>query len=140
MAMSNQLEKAPKYKKVFLYSLVGWVGIVVLIALTNLLPTSIDFMYVQIAFLVASWLSLLAVIITFLFWIAALIANQAAQKGRNWKSFFILSIFFPFIMWIIVSVMTTDQSQPTSGTKKCPKCAEWVKSEATLCKHCGSAI
>jgi hypothetical protein len=45
-----------------------------------------------------------------------------------------------FIMWIVVSVMTTDQSQPISGTKKCPKCAEYVKAEATLCKHCGSSI
>jgi hypothetical protein len=110
----------------FLYSLLG-----VLVGFLLLLTRVANELF---------FLSLAIAIIAFILWIAALIANQAALKGRNWSSFFVLSIFFPFIMWIVVSVMTTDQSQPISGTKKCPKCAEYVKAEATLCKHCGSAI
>ena len=140
--MDKNLQKASKYKKVFLYSLIaaGMVGLLGILP-PYLTGTSLDFMVsVATAFLILGPLSLLIVIFTFLLWVAALIANQAALKGRNWQSFFILSIFFPFIMWIVVSVMTTDQSQPISGTKKCPKCAEYVKKEATLCKHCGSSI
>jgi hypothetical protein len=142
--MDKNLQKAAKFKKVFLYSALASLGIGLLSSLTFLLPSltkSLDFAVSMLTvFLILGPLSLLVVIITFLVWVAALIANQAALKGRNWQSFFILSIFFPFIMWIVVSVMTTDQSQPISGTKKCPKCAEYVKKEATLCKHCGSAI
>jgi hypothetical protein len=124
--MDKNLEQASFFRKMFLYSLLG-----VLVGFLLLLTRVANELF---------FLSLAIAIIAFILWIAALIANQAALKGRNWSSFFVLSIFFPFIMWIVVSVMTTDQSQPISGTKKCPKCAEYVKAEATLCKHCGSAI
>ena len=126
--MERNLAQAPKFRKMFLYSLLGLLASLVLIPLLGGIPTLLLY-----GSGVAAVMSLVA-------WIAALIANQAALKGRSWASFFVLSIFFPFIMWIVVSVMTTDQSQPISGTKKCPKCAEYVKAEATLCKHCGSSI
>jgi hypothetical protein len=72
--------------------------------------------------------------------IAALIANMAERKGRNWILFFIFSLFLPLISLIIAAVISTDTATATVGTKKCPKCAEYVKSEATLCKHCGSTL
>jgi O-antigen/teichoic acid export membrane protein len=126
--MDRNLAQASKFRKIFLYSLLGLLASLVLILLLGGIPTLLLY-----GSGVAAVMSLVA-------WIAALIANQAALKGRSWANFFVLSIFFPFIMWIVVSVMTTDQSQPISGTKKCPKCAEYVKAEATLCKHCGSSI
>lgn len=73
-------------------------------------------------------------------WIASLVAGAALKKGRNWTSFFIFSLFVPLIMWIIVATISTDQATSTLGTKKCPKCAELVKFEATVCKHCTSQI
>jgi TM2 domain-containing membrane protein YozV len=79
-------------------------------------------------------------IITFIMWIAAQVANRAAKKGRSYNSFFVLTLFFPLIMWLVVSSISADASQATAGTKKCPKCAEYVKVEATLCKHCGSEL
>jgi len=124
--MDTNLAQASFFRKMFLYSLLG-----VFVGFLLLLTRVANELF---------FLSLAIAIIAFILWIAALIANQAALKGRNWSSFFVLSLFFPFIMWIVVSVMTTDQSQPISGTKKCPKCAEYVKVEATLCKHCGSSI
>jgi hypothetical protein len=144
--MDRNLAQASKFKKIFLYSLLVVVA-AVLVAVASvvfgllfpgLLPETPGVLS-QITALLLSGAGVAAVM-SLVAWIAALIANQAALKGRNWASFFVLSIFFPFIMWIVVSVMTTDQSQPISGTKKCPKCAEYVKAEATLCKHCGSAI
>jgi cytochrome bd-type quinol oxidase subunit 1 len=110
-----------------------------LLVITLDFPDNLHNVFAQVTLLLTP-LSFLLVLVFLVIWIAALIANQAENKGRNWKSFFVLSLFFPFIMWIVVSVMTTDQSQPVSGTKKCPKCAEYVKKEATLCKHCGSSI
>ena len=72
--------------------------------------------------------------------IATLIANVAERKGRSWTVFFIFSLFFPLIALIIAAVISTDPATATVGTKKCPKCAEYVKSEASVCKHCGSSI
>jgi hypothetical protein len=73
-------------------------------------------------------------------WLAALIAALAVDKGRDWTTFFVLALFFPIITWIIVAVVNTDQAVPVSAMKTCPRCAELVKAEATLCKHCGSEI
>jgi hypothetical protein len=72
--------------------------------------------------------------------IAWFIANIAERKGRSWPTFFILSLLFPIVVWIIVAAISTDTSTLRSGTKKCPKCAEVVKEEAVLCKHCGSDL
>jgi hypothetical protein len=72
--------------------------------------------------------------------IAWAIATIAERKGRSWPTFFVLSLVLPIISWIIVAVISTDTSTLRSGTKKCPKCAEVVKEEAVLCKHCGSAL
>ena len=139
--MEKNLQLAKKLKRLFLFSLLLPVFMILFDVLVVILdfPDNLHNDLVQLTLLLTP-LSLLLVLVFLVIWIAALIANQANNKGRNWQSFFILSLFFPFIMWIVVSVMTTDQSQPISGTKKCPKCAEYVKVEATLCKHCGSAI
>ncbi len=72
--------------------------------------------------------------------IAWAIATIAERKGRSWPTFFVLSLVLPVISWIIVAVISTDTSTLRSGTKKCPKCAEVVKEEAVLCKHCGSDL
>jgi uncharacterized membrane protein YvlD (DUF360 family) len=137
--MDRNLAQVSKFRKIALYSVLGLLAASVFRLLLGLLPEPPGIVFgLVITLLMFGFL--VTVIISLVLWIAALIANQAALKGRNWQSFFILSIFFPFIMWIVVSVMTTDQSQPISGTKKCPKCAEYVKAEATLCKHCGSSI
>jgi cytochrome bd-type quinol oxidase subunit 1 len=139
--MEKNLQRAKKLKTLFLFSLLLPVFMILLdvLVITLDLPDDLHNIFAQWT-LLFTLLSFLLVLVFLVIWIAALIANQAENKGRNWKSFFILSLFFPFIMWIVVSVMTTDQSQPISGTKKCPKCAEYVKKEATLCKHCGSEI
>ena len=78
--------------------------------------------------------------ILFCLWIASLIAKMAWKKGRSWNAFFALSLFVPVIAWIVATVVSTDQATVMSGTKKCPKCAEMIKQEATLCKHCGSEV
>lgn len=78
--------------------------------------------------------------VLFCLWIASLISRMAWKKGRSWNAFFALSLFFPVIAWIVAAVVSTDQATVTSGSKKCPKCAELIKQEATLCKHCGSNV
>jgi zinc ribbon protein len=72
----------------------------------------------------------------FLVWalIGAMIGVVAAQK----KGFSMLVgvlgglLLGPLalLMFFVSGVSDSDQN------KKCPYCAEWVKAEATICKHC----
>lgn len=73
----------------------------------------------------------------FLIWalIGALIGTVAAQK----KGFSIVGgvlgglLLGPlaFLMFFISGISNDDTNR-----KKCPHCAEWIKGEATVCKHC----
>ena len=69
------------------------------------------------------------------------IADHAQKKGKNWTTFFWLSLLIsPLVTGLIVATINPEQGKILSGTKACPKCAEPVKTEAILCKHCGSDI
>ena len=68
----------------------------------------------------------------------ALIGGLAAQK----KGFSVVlgvvggAFLGPLalLMFFVSSVGKGDKQ------KKCPSCAEWIKAEATICKHCKSAV
>ena len=69
------------------------------------------------------------------------IADHAQKKGKSWSTFFWLSLLIsPLITGLIVATISPEQGKIVPGTKACPKCAEPVKAEAILCKHCGSDI
>lgn len=40
-----------------------------------------------------------------------------------------------FLMFFISGISSAD-----SANKKCPYCAEWIKAEATVCKHCRQPV
>jgi apolipoprotein N-acyltransferase len=73
-------------------------------------------------------------------WIAALIAREALKKGRSWHAFFWLSFLSPLVIFIIVATISPEGSHTPADSKKCPKCAEYIKFEANFCKHCGNSI
>ena len=62
---------------------------------------------------------------------SAVIANSKGRSGCGW---FALGILFgPF--GLIVAFLPDTEKAGT--TKKCPDCAEIIKAEARVCKHCG---
>ncbi|MCU7877145.1 MAG: zinc ribbon domain-containing protein [Candidatus Thiodiazotropha sp. (ex Lucinoma borealis)] len=73
-----------------------------------------------------------------------LAASIADSKGFSaWGYFIFALIFSPFIA-ILVALVTPankekqEERQLKEGkVKKCPYCAELVKNEASICKHCG---
>ena len=73
-------------------------------------------------------------------------AVVASNKGRNVFGWFLLGLFLGpigFILSLVISKDTTnlETAAISSGTmRKCPFCAELVKAEAALCKHCGKEL
>lgn len=77
----------------------------------------------------------------FLAWalLGALIGVAAAQrKGFSMAGGIIGGVLLgplAFLMFFVSGISKEDANR-----KKCPHCAEWVKGEATICKHCRQPI
>ena len=76
--------------------------------------------------------------------IPAIIANK---KGRNAAGWFFLSLLIsPLLAGIIIAALgpikeNIEAKEIASGAnRKCPFCSEMVKSEASVCKHCGKDL
>jgi hypothetical protein len=68
-------------------------------------------------------------------WIILSIAcgNYARNRGSSFLGFFIFSVLISPLIGFIVVFISTGKSE----INKCPDCAEFIKSEANVCKHCG---
>ncbi|UAA39745.1 hypothetical protein KIH87_05130 [Paraneptunicella aestuarii] len=85
----------------------------------------------------------------FVFWLifAILVGFYASSKGRSGIGFFIIAIVLSPLIGFIIALMISpvnaqmEMNAIESGEmKKCPSCAELVKVEAKLCKHCRSEL
>ena len=82
------------------------------------------------------WFATLAVISVIPAWIAQ-------TKGRSFWGWWIYALFLwpiTLIHSVVISADTKEleKRQIQSGNKKCPACAEIIKAEAKICKHCGT--
>lgn len=81
------------------------------------------------------------------------VAYVASEKGRSAGGFYALSFFLSFLVGILVVLALPSKKAPrtlsASGNfstisyaqeVKCPFCAEWIKPEAKVCKHCGREV
>jgi hypothetical protein len=93
-------------------------------------------------------LVIFALIINGLF--ALIPANIAAKKGHSAGGYWALGFFLSFVLALVLALVIEDRKNPRyltareihvvenglSKTLQCPACAEWIKAEAKICKHC----
>lgn len=62
-------------------------------------------------------------------------AKIAASKGRDAVGWFFLgALLGPFGL---IFALLAGKEGAAKGERKCPFCAEFIKAEARVCKHCG---
>jgi hypothetical protein len=69
-----------------------------------------------------------------------LVAWWAHSKGQNGiGTFFVSLVLSPLVGAIAVACTKRDvvKIAKRDGLRKCPQCAEYVKSEAAVCRFCG---
>lgn len=78
----------------------------------------------------------------------ALLAGHIAYgKGRSQALYIFIGLFLtPIVALLMIVFSQQDDAElqkrelHSGRAKKCPACAEIVKKEATMCKHCGSSL
>ena len=87
---------------------------------------------------ILSWLAVVAVISC----IPAAIAKGKGRSFAGWWFYAVLIFPIALIHSLVVSknIEGLEQQALESGNRKCPACAEMVKVEAKICKHCGNDL
>lgn len=87
-------------------------------------------------------------IYVFLIWVSCAVGSaiSASNKGNNTFSWFLIGFLLGPIGFILSLVVKKDISEienravRNGDAIKCPDCAELVKTDATICKHCGKKL
>lgn len=72
-----------------------------------------------------------------LFTIALIPAALAKSKGRSFILWYIYGVLFWIIAMIHSLLISADSAK---GMVECPYCAELIKKDAKVCKHCGREV
>jgi hypothetical protein len=80
------------------------------------------------------------------FVLAIVVGIIAGSRGRDGFGWFVLAVIIsPLIAGILVLALPNPEiarreAEERCNSRKCPFCAELVKKEAVICKHCGNKL
>jgi hypothetical protein len=77
--------------------------------------------------------------------VAGIVAWMLAEaKGRSGVGWFFLTVLLTPLVILILLVLPSKKTDPEAATPqthvRCPHCAELVRREAHVCKHCHGAL
>ena len=79
--------------------------------------------------------------------LSILVASYANSKGRSGIGYFLLSMILTPVLGLIITIAVEpdidkleERAILAGKRRKCPYCAELVKNEARICRHCGKEI
>jgi len=70
---------------------------------------------------------------------AAMTSFIAKSKGRRGFVWYWLGLLLPFVALLLVSIVNPSAAH-LAARRKCPSCAELIRDEAKVCKHCGRDV
>jgi hypothetical protein len=76
------------------------------------------------------------------FMFSIIVGVGASTRGRNGGGWFLLALVIsPLLAGLLVLALPKLEGRINPRTtRKCPFCAELIKPEATMCKHCRSEL
>lgn len=72
--------------------------------------------------------------------LAAVVGSAKGRSGCGWFIVGVLAGPLGLLAAVGMPVVSQGESGDASASRKCPACAETIKREARLCKHCGHSL
>ena len=89
--------------------------------------------------IIQDWLPSAVSLLTINLLSAVFVARAAVTKNRDWFTFFWLSLIATSLVMGIVAAALPLAPEHSPNHRKCPACAEFIKREAAVCRHCATS-
>jgi len=76
-------------------------------------------------------------------WVCVLIARAASRKGRSYRAWFAIAFFVsPILAAVVIAAIASPRPASTGASDlvPCPRCAEPIRSAASVCRFCGMVL